>query len=574
MVRPNVSVETNSDQLVGSASDDSIKKLMLVGMARGGEPNKIYRISTYADAKAIFRGGDLLDAIEVAMTPNDTYHSGTILAQRVGKATQATYVNKGLTITSNAYSLDANTIQTALTKNTLNNTHTLTVSFAMDSYTKIYTNLGKIFGIYYTGTQNYTDVSVEVDNADDGEKHTGFATKLVLKAGADKSSASVVKEFPLGQGVYTKISALISAINDIEGFNAVYFYHGNKNIETKYLDPVDEQEISKNGEAPTYLNSLGGDIVTALESEADPAIYAEYSPIEGEPDTYDLTTLSGGSSSEVPPASWAKEFSNFGTQGGYYLVPLTDDVTVQAEAMAFCADRNSEADPRSLIVGGGINESANSSVQRAFSLRTTDARVGVIACSGTRNMNNGVKQDLPAYIIAAMVGGLATGLDVGESITFKDLGLIDVDQKFTKEQLDMLDSSGVISIEYVRNRTGQQFRITNDITTAAPISKDVGVTELGTGETIDFLATYMRSRIEELYIGTSTSLASASDIKTTIIGILQQEQNGGIIQDYKESDIHVTVSGEAVLIQIECVLARTLKDIKIGITFKDEVISA
>lgn len=575
-VRPSVNIKTNTDNMIGSTST-SEKCLMLVGMARGGEPDTVYEISTLAQAKEIFRGGDLLDAIEVALTPNSTNHSGTIYAERVGAATQSSYSNKGLTLTSKAYSTDANNIQTSLVKNTLNNTYTLSINFDIDNYSHVYTNLGNIMGIYYTGTQNYVDVTVETDVAKDSsdtDVHTGYATKLILKAGADKSSASVVKEFPLGQGKFSKVNELINSISLIAGFSAVYFYSGNKNIETKYLDAVDGLEISKNATAPTYITSLGGDIVNALTSEDDAAVGASYNPAKGEPEAYEITSLTGGTASELAPASWAKEFENLVTVPAFYLVPLTADDTIQGEAMTFCAERNKQADPRALLVGGGINDSASATTQRCNALRTKEARVTVMSVSGSKLMSSGAVVNLPAYILAAQLGGLISGLPIGESATYKHLDLVDIDQKFTKEQLDSLDNNGAIGIEYVRERNNQVFRITNDITTARPISKFPEETELGTGEAVDFLVTSLRAELESTFIGSSTSLSSAAELKTAVISFLQQEQNNGIIQDYKESDVHVSVIEEVATIQIACVLARTLKTINVGISFVNEEVIA
>lgn len=576
-IRPNVSVTTNTNGLNSSANNTD-KQLMLVGMAQGGEPGAVYEITTMEQAKNIFRGGDLLDAIEVALTPNSTQHSGTILAERVGHATQAQYKNKGLVLTSKIYSVDANNIQTSLQKNTLNDTYTLTVSFVEDSHYKTYTNLGKIMGISYTGTQNYADVTIvsDVATGSDTDKHTNQATKLILRTGADKDSAALVKEFPLGIGIYKKVNKLIQDINAVSGFSASYFYTGNKNIDTKYLDAIDQLEISKDATAPTYLTSLGGDIVNTLANEDDSAVSAVYNQADGEPDTYDTTNLAGGSSSDISPSSWVDYFQNMSTVPGFYLVPLTSDITIQKEATAFCADRVKEGDPKSVVVGGGINDSINATIQRSNLLRTTEARVGVIANSGTRLMRNGVVQDLPAYLIAAQVGGLLTGLPIGESITFKQLDLLDVDQKFTKEQLDLLDMSGCISIEYVRERNSQVFRITDDVTTARAnsISTDPVETELGTGEAADFLSTNLRTELEETYIGTSTTLSSAADIKAAIISFLQQEQNNGIVEDYRESDIHVSVIEETADIVINCVLARTLKTITVSLNFVDEQLIA
>ena len=577
-VRPNVTIAANSNALVGSA-DSTDKQLMLIGMARGGKPNEVYTITTLQQAKDIFRGGDLLDAIEVALTPDDTHHSGTILAERVGEATQATYKNKGLTLTSKAYSSDANDIQTSLIKNTLTDTYTLTVDFNMDNYNKTYTNLGKIMGIYYTGTQGYADVSVvtdvATDTANDKDKHTNQAIQLVLKAGADKGSASVVHKFAIGSGKFSEVKDLITGINEIAGFNAVYFHIGNKNIETKYLDAVDSLEISKDSTNPTYLTSLGGDIVNSVNNlEDDSAIIADYDPAGGEPEVYDIESLTGGTASELAPESWIDSINNFTTKPGYYLVPLTSDIGIQTEAASFCSERNKEADPRAVIVGGGINDSMNASMKRSSLLRSKEVRVAVNGVSGSRSMSDGSVRDLPAYIIAAQIGGLATGLNIGESITFKHLNLVDIDQKYTKEQLDTLNQNGVIGVEYTREQNSQVFRITNDITTAQNMSDDPVETELATGETVDYLVTGLRTELMQTFIGTSSTLSSAADIKADIISFLQQEENNGIIQDYKESDIHVIVRAEKVNISIISVLTRTLKYIDVSLNFVDEELVA
>lgn len=577
-VRPHVTISANSNALVGSA-DATDKQLMLIGMARGGKPNEVYTITTLQQAKDIFRGGDLLDAIEVALTPDDTHHSGTILAERVGEATQATYKNKGLTLTSKAYSTDANDIQTSLVKNTLNGTYTLTVDFNMDNYSKTYTNLGKIMGIYYTGTQGYADVSVvtdvATDTANDKDKHTNQATQLVLKAGADKGSASVVHKFAIGSGKFSEVKDLITGINEIAGFSAVYFHIGNKNIETKYLDAVDSLELSKDSTNPTYLTSLGGDIVNSVNNiEDDSAISADYDPAGGEPDVYDFESLTGGTASEIAPESWVDSINNFTTKPGFYLVPLTSDIGVQTEAASFCSERNKEADPRAVIVGGGINDSMNASMKRSSLLRSREVRVAVNGVSGSRAMSDGSVRDLPAYIIAAQIGGLATGLNIGESITLKHLNLVDIDQKYTKAQLDTLNRNGVIGVEYTREQNNQVFRITNDITSAIILSDDPIETELATGEVVDYLVTGLRTELEQTFIGTSTTLSSAADIKTAVISYLQQEENNNIIQDYKESDIHVVVKAEAVKISITCVLTRTLKTIDVSLNFVDEELVA
>lgn len=570
-IRPGVTVTTNTDALSGVATD-SDKALMLLGGASSGKPQTVYEITSYQQAKGIFRGGELLDAIEAALSPSTAISGGTILAERVGNATQGTFTTGGLTLTSKMYSSDANKIQTSLTKTTFNNTYSLQVVLADDAYQQTYTNLGPIFGISYNGSQPYASVSVSVD-AD-----SKLANKLTLKVGADNKSAAEVATFVLGKGKYTKVNSLAADINGIDGFSASYYPSGTKNIETIYLDALAETQvpINKPGNTathPLYLTSLGGDVANVL-STYDDLLTATYDPSKGEPKPYALTSLTGGTSPQILPSSWSTEISRFADEDGYFLCPLTSDISIQAEALAFCEDRVSQGDPRALLVGGGIKETTTATINRATSLATTNAKVLVNATSATRLMADGTVKDLPGYMVTAMIGGIASGIDIGQSVIHKDLDLIDVDQKFTSSQLDALASAGAVAVEFVRNRGTQEFRITDDITTASPESSDPTVSELSVGESTDFLVGDLRQLLDKQYIGSPTLLTSPGDIKATVSSFLLSKENNGEIEDYEENGITVTIIGNTVNITMQVVPVRAIKYITVGLNYISKEISA
>ena len=570
-IRPGVTVTTNTDALLGVAAD-SDKALMLLGGASSGKPQTVYEITSYQQAKGIFRGGELLDAIEAALSPSTAISGGTILAERVGNATQSTFTAGGLTLTSKMYSSDANKIQTSLTKTTFNNTYSLQVVLADDAYQQTYTNLGPIFGISYSGSQPYASVSVGVD-AD-----SKFANKLTLKVGADNKSASEVATFVLGTGKYTKVNSLAADINGIDGFSASYYPSGTKNIEAIYLDALAETKVPiiKPGDTttqPLYLTSLGGDVANIL-SNYDDLLGAVYAPSKGEPTPYAITSLRGGTSPQILPSSWSTEISQFAAEDGYFLCPLTSDISIQAEALAFCEDRVSEGDPRALLVGGGIKETTTATINRATSLETINAKVLVNATSATRLMADGTVKDLPGYMVTAMIGGVASGIDIGQSVIHKDLDLVDVDQKFTSSQLDALASAGAVAVEFVRNRGTQEFRITDDITTASPESLDPTVSELSVGESTDFLVGDLRQLLDRQYIGSPTLLTSPGDIKATISSFLLSKENNGEIEDYEENGITVTIIGDTVHITMQVVPVRAIKYITVGLNYISKEISA
>ena len=135
--RPHTEITVDTSG-IGGASNSSDKTLMLVGSAKGGKPNTVYRFRNYQQAKATLRSGELLDAIELAWNASDvnTASAGDILALRVENATNAKIKKGGLTIASTIYGLDANEMQVALEDNSLTHTKRLTIAFAKDDTTK------------------------------------------------------------------------------------------------------------------------------------------------------------------------------------------------------------------------------------------------------------------------------------------------------------------------------------------------------------------------------------------------------------------------------------------------------
>lgn len=595
--RPSTSVTVNTDALSGSAST-SDKQLMLIGTANGGQPGQVYSINSYANAKDIFKGGDLLDAIEAAFNPTeDGTSAGTILALRVGTATQAQMNIGGLQFKSLQYSSDANKIQLGMQDNTLTGGKNLHVVYQPDKYNYTYTGLGNLFTVSYSGTAKYASMEIVTDvapattttttttsaassttttstttaangngNTAGTDVHTGFAIKLVLKTGNTSSDAVIAGSFDLGDGLYEKTADVVNDINAIAGFSAEYTGVGNKiGVKTKYYDAIPETALTTDG---VTVTSIGGDIVNTLAYDAEVAV--DYNPAAGEPTDFMLTTMQGGSDGSVP-TSWAEDIALFANESGYYLVPLTDDPTIHAEAVAFATDRTDNGNPTRVILGGGTNETVKELTSRAAQLR--DKRTVLVGNSGSRLMNDGTTKHLPGYELAAMIGGLASGLDIGESITFKTLDLVDLDQKFTSEQLDMLDNQGVIPIEYVRNRSGLVFRVADDINTY-PDDDDPVAGQMSAGEASDFLVTDMRDMLDSTYIGKRIGIGAAKEIKTSIISFLTSEVSKGTILDFDESDIAVTVQGNQANITITVAPALVIKKITVGIIYTNETLTA
>ena len=569
--RPHTSVTVDTSQLSGVAGA-SEKTLMLIGQADGGEPNTVYSIRNINQAKRVFRSGELLDAIELAWTGSPDATAGDILAMRIEDATQATLKKGGLKIKSNIHGSAANDIQVALEDNNITNSKRLRIVFAKDGINKTYDNLGNIFQIQYKGSESNASFSILKDS------ETGLAKKLVLVTGGtlditeigsehvtlESDEGTIVKEYDL-EKTYTDVNSIVKDINNLPDFEAKFSPFGDKNIETKYLDKAQNVDILNRF---SYVTGLYGDIIKQLEYDE----LVSFETVSGEDiETFDLTSLEGASNGE-PVVSWADKFQHFANEGGYYLVPLTDKESVHAEAGQFVRERSDVGEPMRAIVGGGSKENKEKLFSRVATLQS-NPRVSLIGSSGTFSMEDGRALKTPGYMVASAVAGLACGLDIGESITFKNLYLLNLDTILDGSELDQLNENGIISIQFVRNRTETSFRIVEDVTTfndkTDPVKQEMAV-----GEANDFLVSELKVSLDNKFIGTRTFNTSASLIKDHLISYLNRKVKDNEIQGFTAEDIQVIVEGNQAHIAMTVFPMRTFKKITVSLVYKQQTLQA
>lgn len=569
--RPHTSITVDTSQLSGVAGA-SEKTLMLIGQADGGEPNTVYSIRNINQAKRVFRSGELLDAIELAWTGSPDATAGDILAMRIEDATQATLEKGGLKIKSNIHGSAANDIQVALEDNNITNSKRLRIVFAKDGINKTYDNLGNIFQIQYKGSESNASFSILKDS------ETGLAKKLVLVTGGtlditeigsehvtlESDEGTIVKEYDL-EKTYTDVNSIVKDINNLPDFEAKFSPFGDKNIETKYLDKAQNVDILNKF---SYVTGLYGDIIKQLEYDE----LVSFETVSGEDiETFDLTSLEGASNGE-PVVSWADKFQHFANEGGYYLVPLTDKESVHAEAGQFVRERSDVGEPMRAIVGGGSKENKEKLFSRVATLQS-NPRVSLIGSSGTFAMEDGRALKTPGYMVASAVAGLACGLDIGESITFKNLYMLNLDNILDGSELDQLNENGIISVQFVRNRTETSFRIVEDVTTfndkTDPVKQEMAV-----GEANDFLVSELKVSLDNKFIGTRTFNTSASLIKDHLISYLNRKVKDNEIQGFTAEDIQVIVEGNQAHIAMTVFPMRTFKKITVSLVYKQQTLQA
>lgn len=557
--RPRTTVFLDANGL-GGTNANSEKSLVILGSANGGTPQSPIAVSSYAQAKQLFRSGELLDAIEMAWNPSDSVQgAGQIYAVRTDTATQATLTAGGLNFTSKIYGSDANNIQVELADNTLTSSKTLTVFDTQDAYSKVYDNLGNIFSIQYTGAAASGTVEIDVDAT------SKLATSLKLASGT-AGSETVEKTYQLGAGVYQDVNVLINDISNLGDWEiTVNTLGGNKNIQTQYLDGLTKVPCKSTA---VTAKAIAADII--LQTANDPYVTVAQTvwgtPVVNIP----LSFLAGGTTSAAP-ATWSTMYDSVSSLGAYYIVPLTSDQALQGELAQFLDDQSASGNMMRGLVGGGINESTSALKGRQAALR--DARIGIIGTSGTRTMSDGRVYNFPGYMHAALIAGIASGLPVGEPITYKHENIQALDGSFSSDDLDQLNASGVVMSEFVRTRTSSYFRIVSDPTSYNDVAEPVQ-NRMSLGEISDFLSVDLRTELDENFIGTRLGNTSASILKNAVESFLDQQVIAGTIVSYDPSNVQVIINGNTATINFTVQPAEGLDYINCYVTYQQPQLSA
>lgn len=248
--RPHTQVIVDSSA-IGSNSVDSQKAVVVFGSARGGKPGEFYKLTSYAQAKNIFKGGELLDFVEVAWNPsNDQQGAGIIYAMRVDTATQALLTLPDIVFRAYQYGNGGNRVSIKLEDGSIPGSHKFTAYNSETQEREVYDNLGRIIDINLKPTSTVAYASVTVKSK-----------ALTLKSGASKDNAEVIAEFNLDS--VTSVSALATQISALSDFQAFVLPYGDKNIDLSLLENLDEKPVTK--DASANLTSLVGDLINQLQ---------------------------------------------------------------------------------------------------------------------------------------------------------------------------------------------------------------------------------------------------------------------------------------------------------------------
>lgn len=553
--RPHTVVTVDSSG-IGSSSANTDKAIVILGSAKGGQPNVPYQLTSYPQAKDIFRSGTLLDGIELAWNASDAgIGAGTIYAVRVDEASQATLDQDPVIFTSLLYGADANQLTLSLEDNALTATKRLRIVDGVTNTSEVFDNLGSIFYLKYTGDSAVAQATI--------------ANKtLSIKVGATADALTEVVSYKLDSTAFGKVSKIIADLSLHEGFEASFLPFGDKDIDSVELDEVADLDI-KTPEKGGVFTGLVGDIINQTRYSNFVSASRKLDSVK-ELENFVSKPLTGGTDGTVP-ASWSKALNaiaNDDVNLAYYVVPLSSQPNIHSEVATFVKEQTNQGFPLRAFVGGDKGENLTQIFTRKN--RIYSDRVGLIGFSAEVRMGDGRIVEQPPYMVASMVAGLASGLGVGEPITNKPLTVISTPNALSNDQLDQLHLNGVIGISKMRSRsTGSSFRITSDVTTYTG-SADPVRTTVSLGEESDFLAVGLRERLDEEVLGASTGVITASILRPIIYTYFLEKQNRQEIVGFDGGNISVAIMGNSVRISVPVIPSRGIDYIDARIIYTND----
>lgn len=486
---------------------------MTFGWRYKGEDWQVEKLTTAQSGQAT----EIVDGVSVTFSDGN-YNENSVWSFDVIGPKDNTI---GGTIYSSDYGTWTRKIQVKLEDGTSPNTKKFTTYYWEDNTYEVLDNIGASFYMRYTGTQNYATVSVIADE-------DGVASKLITKIGPDKENAVVDVEVDLTESRFSKIRDLADYLSGYENYSVRSYSVVNSGLKGTDLDIIEDKDLK---EKEYLLSSTWRGLELELEQNSEYVYLKRNNNKCGLPENFDYIALAGGSDGETP-ASWINYFDKLSSYDIQYIVPLTGDESIQAEARASVNYlSNSMGRERCLKLGGYSGQ--NVEAVKKMAMVNNDSRVQ-IAYPGFYDSNEYGELELyPPFITAAMYAGRDAYLDIGESATFNYFDVTALEKDYNPTVIDELIKAGVATLEYVINKG---YRLVQDVTSYTSDTKSL-YTERSVRDLADSLNKELREKIEDEIISKKGIATNVQSVKNLVIGFLQQAIRDEKIVAYKNVSV-------------------------------------
>ena len=532
----------------------------IIGPAKGGLINKIYKFNSYREASEVLKGGELLDLIRLLYNPGGSNGAGTVFAVRIAGsgATQASKEFGSLKVKAIDYGTLGNFIKVGVADGTSVGKK-VTIYDTLSNEVETFDNMGPVFSIRYTGGGASCTLSISVVN--------GNATTLSLSA-LDSSNDPIPADsltLDLTSTDYNTVGKVLNAISLTGKYQVtVSTYFSDTSLPSSYLDAVSSQDVKTN--AYTVTATLGICINTINKNSKFITAEKSNASATNPPTNGTLDFLSGGNDGGTPTTQDYGNALNLFTNRDIQIVCVASgDTSVHNLVVAHVNDCSSVTGKRERMAFLGLgNPSASKSDYIAAAVPYSNNYRVVLCAPGIVENVGGTLVQRPSYYTAALLAGLKAGLQLKENITYKNVGVWGLTQEFSMRDLADLMNSGVTVLEYDENDT---YRVVKGVTTYRA-DENLAKKEISAILIIDAISKDIRRMLERKYLGAALTSTIANTITYDVGSVLSEYvSNGALIGNPPYRNIVVNVRNEAIYISFEASPATVANYIFVAQTF-------
>lgn len=281
------------------------------------------------------------------------------------------------------------------------------------------------------------------------------------------------------------------------------------------------------------------------------------------------TYLAGGSEGVASQSDWDECIGLLQTEEVHLISCVSYDPAVWASLSTHCSYMSSIGKKERIGFCGGfssddgytsglgkwnntsnIGNSIQSMLNYAHNLNSD--RMVYIGPGFSAYNEEGVLTTYSGAISAALVAGMAAGVDVAEALTHKSIKVIGLEYNLKWADLDRLLEGGVCPLEY---EAGTGYRVCQSITTWLRNDK-YNRRELSVRRTADYVARQVRDRLEKDFVGTKGTITTLISIKNATISTLTQmvrlELLAGDATNPPFKNVQVSLEGDVAYVDFEC----------------------
>lgn len=459
--RPGTFVTWSAEDVEATPNLAGDRTLALIGEADGGAPLAAYVLPSPARARAVLRGGPLLDAALLAF--ESAGQGGlTIVAVNVQGGTQATLDITGEsgvfgTLTSAAYRERANQMR-AQVYGTAALGYTVAIDDADTGFQLSGSNIGLALHLTYVGKGDTATAEVKVV---DGVKR--LVVTVTGEGAGDSVSLALAQGVTIGDLVRTLQASgpyVATAARDARLLAA------GLDDTTAPVDIKGKQGLFtaiKADFAQFFATTGGGEVTFTSGADALPA--ANFTGL-----------FSGGTTVKTKTGDWAKAMGLLEKVPAALIVPLTADQVVVAGLRAELTQRNSAQQAQFSMMIAGYDDARLPATNSLTDTNAYAAQAGadlgvvndyqfqlVMNTGDTTLPATGTRGRVPMFIAAAILAGEILGRGIEESATYAYVALSNPFPVFDLQQSGALVRLGATVFE--QPTAGGPVRVVRDRTT-------------------------------------------------------------------------------------------------------------